>query len=527
MDLRLLSFALGASSSLLWPWLPSFAWGGLLLSLLLPLAYYRAWRLLFLLFGILWMQANLSYRLAWLNLLGDQASHIITAQLKSAEPEGDKFVRLQLQVEQLDGQPLWPAPLVRVNAYQALPALTAGSRLILVSSLKPAHGLANEAGMDGRRLLLGKGITATGNLRRIIDIQPVAPGWRERWLAAAEASWRPLTHGPLLAALTFGEQGGITDEQWTLFRGSGITHIIAISGQHIALLLLLWAGWRWLPARWLWLPGVLAMVLALWPTEARWQLRVLDVGQGMAVLISKGDRAILYDTGDRYPGGYNMADAVILPQLSRLGIRVIDRLILSHKDRDHAGNRQRLLTTLMVRGELSSHRFDERTSLCQRGQQWRWQGLDFSVLWPEHPGGGRNNDGCVVRIRDGHTSVLLSADIERQAEQRLVALEGEGLASTLLVSPHHGSRTSSTPPFVAVVAPRYVVHSAGFMNQWGFPRPEVVARYRAARQWVTGLHGAILIQPEGGGLMVSAERSRGPWYRRDGAWWRPGLWPAP
>ncbi|KXU80429.1 DNA internalization-related competence protein ComEC/Rec2 [Aeromonas enteropelogenes] len=733
MDLRLLSFALGASSSLLWPWLPSLAWGGLLLSLLLPLAYYRAWRLLFLLFGILWMQANLSYRLAWLNLLGDQASHIITAQLKSAEPEGDKFVRLQLQVEQLDGQPLWPTPLVRVNAYQALPALTAGSRLTLVSSLKPAHGLANEAGMDGRRLLLGKGITATGNLRRIIDIQSMPPGWRERWLAAAEASWRPLTHGPLLAALTFGEQGGITDEQWTLFRGSGITHIIAISGQHIALvavlgwwlgrlfglrgailtsllfaatyswlagfavateralimvlvwsllrwcrrewpayriwlwafvvlvlwdpfalysagfwlsflavailllvgycharpglwqiqlwlllgllplqlalfegiaplamvinllavplfciaiiplaligvllaplaaplayglfwladlglgwvlsllawlaarlqlwwplphwwlplctlLLLLWAGWRWLPARWLWLPGVLAMVLALWPTEARWQLRVLDVGQGLAVLISKGDRAILYDTGDRYPGGYNMADAVILPQLSRLGIRVIDRLILSHKDRDHAGNRQRLLTTLMVRGELSSHRFDERTSLCQRGQQWRWQGLDFSVLWPEHPGGGRNNDGCVVRIRDGHTSVLLSADIERQAEQRLVALEGEGLASTLLVSPHHGSRTSSTPPFVAVVAPRYVVHSAGFMNQWGFPRPEVVARYRAARQWVTGLHGAILIQPEGEGLMVSAERSRGPWYRRDGAWWRPGLWPAP
>ncbi|MGL5566409.1 MAG: DNA internalization-related competence protein ComEC/Rec2, partial [Plesiomonas sp.] len=522
MDLRLLSFALGASSSLLWPWLPSLAWGGLLLSLLIPLAYCRAWRWLFLLLGILWMQANLAYRLAWLERLGDQTSHMITAQLQSAEPEGDKFVRLLLRVSTLDEQPVTPEPLIRVNAYQALPAMTVGSRITLVTSLKPAHGLANEAGLDGRRLLLGKGITATGNLRRVIDIQQAPVGWRECWLGAATESWRPLDHAPLLAALTFGEQSGITDAQWELFRGSGLTHIIAISGQHIALVAVLgwwlgrlfglrgaiitsllfaavysalagfavateralimvlvwsvlrwsrreWPAWRiwlwafvvltlwdpfalysagfwlsflavailllvgyvhdkpglwqiqlwlllgllplqlalvegiaplamvinllavplfciaiiplaligvllaplstslayglfwladlglgwmltilsglsdqlqlwwplpawwlplctlllllgfaaqWRPARWLWLPGLCALLLALWPTPVRWQLRVLDVGQGLAVLISKGERAILYDTGDRYPGGYNMADAVILPQLS-------------------------------------------------------------------------------------------------------------------------------------------------------------------------------------------------------------------
>ncbi|MFE8710253.1 DNA internalization-related competence protein ComEC/Rec2 [Aeromonas allosaccharophila] len=730
MDLRLLSFALGASSSLLWPWLPSLAWGGLLLSLLVPLACYRAWRWLFLLLGILWMQANLAYRLTWLEQLGDQTSHIITAQLQSAESEGDKFVRLLLRVRALDEQPVTPEPLIRVNAYQALPAMTVGSRISLVTSLKPAHGLANEAGLDGRRLLLGKGITATGNLRRVIDIQPVAPGWRERWLGAATESWLSLAHAPLLAALTFGEQGGITDAQWELFRGSGLTHIIAISGQHIALvavlgwwlgrlfglrgaiitsllfaavystlagfavateralimvlvwsvlrwsrrewpawriwlwafvvltlwdpfalysagfwlsflavailllvgyvhdkpglwqiqlwlllgllplqlalfegiaplamvinllavplfciaiiplaligvllaplstslayglfwladlvlgwvltilnwladqlqlwwplpgwwlplctlLLLLWFASRWRPARWLLLPGLCALLLALWPTPARWQLRVLDVGQGLAVLISNGERAILYDTGDRYPGGYNMADAVILPQLSYLGIRVIDRLIISHKDRDHAGNRKRLLSAMPVRHELSSYPFSEGTTLCQRGQQWRWQGLAFTVLWPERPGGGHNNDGCVVRISDGQRSVLLSADIERQAEQRLVALAGEGLASTLLVSPHHGSRTSSTPPFVAAVAAQEVIHSAGFMNQWGFPRPDVVARYRDARQWVTGLQGAILVEPTAAGLKVTAERNQGPWYRRGGEWWRPRAW---
>ncbi|BBU05411.1 MULTISPECIES: DNA internalization-related competence protein ComEC/Rec2 [Aeromonas] len=730
MDLRLLSFALGASSSLLWPWLPSLAWGGLLLSLLIPLAYCRAWRWLFLLLGILWMQANLAYRLAWLERLGDQTSHMITAQLQSAEPEGDKFVRLLLRVSTLDEQPVAPEPLIRVNAYQALPAMTVGSRISLVTSLKPAHGLANEAGLDGRRLLLGKGITATGNLRRVIDIQQAPAGWRERWLDAATGSWRTLDHAPLLAALTFGEQSGITDAQWELFRGSGLTHIIAISGQHIALvavlgwwlgrlfglhgaiitsllfaavysalagfavateralimvlvwsvlrwsrrewpawriwlwafvvltlwdpfalysagfwlsflavailllvgyvhdkpglwqiqlwlllgllplqlalfegiaplamvinllavplfciaiiplaligvllaplstslayglfwladlglgwvltilnwlsdqlqlwwplpgwwlplctlLLLLWLASQWRPARWLWLPGAFALVLACWPAPPRWQLRVLDVGQGLAVLISKGERAILYDTGDRYPGGYNMADVVILPQLSHLGIRVIDRLIISHKDRDHAGNRKRLLSAMPVRHELSSYPFSEGTTLCQRGQQWNWQGLAFTVLWPEHPGGGHNNDGCVVRISDGERSVLLSADIERQAEQRLVALEGEGLASALLVSPHHGSRTSSTPPFVAAVAAQDVIHSAGFMNQWGFPRPDVVARYRDARQWITGQQGAILVEPTAAGLSVTAERNQGPWYRRGGEWWRPRVW---
>ncbi|MDH0177433.1 DNA internalization-related competence protein ComEC/Rec2 [Aeromonas dhakensis] len=731
MDLRLLSFALGASSSLLWPWLPSWEWGGLMLLLAFPLAGCRCWRLLFLLGGILWMQGNLHHRLAWLDQLGKKTSHIITAQLQSAEPEGEKFVRLVLRVNRLDEQALTPAPLVRINAYQALPTMTAGSRLTLEVSLKPAHGLANEAGMDGRRLLLGKGITATGNLRQVIQIEAVPAGLRERWLARAAASWQDLSQGPLLAALTFGEQGGITTEQWSLFRGSGLTHIIAISGQHIALvavlgwwlgrlfglrgaillallfaalyswlagfavateraliMVLVWSLLRWQrrewPAHrvWLWafvvltlwdpfalysagfwlsflavalllvaslleakpglvrlqgllllgllplqlalfegiaplslllnllalpifcigiiplalvgvllaplsgelahllfwladiglqwvlwalerlasqwqlwwpvpgwvlpltalltllwcawhvpggrsllLPGGASLLLAAWPVPTHWQLRVLDVGQGLAVLITRGDRGILFDTGDRYPGGYNMADAVILPLLNRLDVRVLDYLVISHKDRDHAGNRRAILQALPVRHELSSFDFGRFTTLCRRGQQWRWQGLEMAVLWPQQPGGGHNNDGCVLQIRDGDRRILLSADIERQAEQRLLALEGAGLASTLLVSPHHGSRTSSTPPFVAAVAPRYVVHSAGFMNQWGFPRPEVVARYREAQQWVTGLDGEILVEPAADGLRIRAEREQGPWFRRNGDWWRPAFWP--
>ncbi|MNF71863.1 ComEC family competence protein [compost metagenome] len=291
------------------------------------------------------------------------------------------------------------------------------------------------------------------------------------------------------------------------------------------LLLLLWGGWQWPGGRALLLPVGAALLLAAWPAPTPWQLRVLDVGQGLSVLITRGERGILYDTGDRYPGGYNMADAVILPQLDRLGVRVLDALIISHKDRDHAGNRRAILQALPVRRELSSFRFDRSTELCRRGQQWRWQGLAFRVLWPERPGAGHNNDGCVLQISDGQHSILLAADIEKEAERRLLALKGEGLASTLLVSPHHGSRTSSTPGFVAAVQPDLVVHSAGYLNQWQFPRPEVVARYARARQWVTGQDGAILIEAGDAGLEIRAEREQGPWYRRGGAWWRPRLWP--
>ena len=97
-------------------------------------------------------------------------------------------------------------------------------------------------------------------------------------------------------------------------------------------------------------------------------------------------------------------------------------------------------------------------------------------------------------------------------------------APVRLEGPPRQPNTSSTAPFVAAVKPAFVVHSAGFMNQWGFPRPEVVARYQGARQWVTGEAGAILIEPGDAGLRIRAEREQGPWYRRGGPWWQPQVW---
>ena len=105
------------------------------------------------------------------------------------------------------------------------------------------------------------------------------------------------------------------------------------------------------------------------------------------------------------------------------------------------------------------------------------------VLWPLAAGAGRNNDSCVVQLDDGRHRLLLSGDIEQQAERRLLALaleegEGAGLASTPAGEPASWQSHLLHGPFVAAVKPAFVVHSAGFMNQWGFPRPEVVARYQ-------------------------------------------------
>ncbi len=205
-----------------------------------------------------------------------------------------------------------------------------------------------------------------------------------------------------------------------------------------------------------------------------------------------------------------MADAVILPLLNRLDVRVLDYLVISHRTgiTPAIGAPSCRLCRYAMSSSFDFGRF---TALCRRGQQWRWQGLEMAVLWPQQPGRGHNNDGCVLQIRDGSGA---SCSVPTSSGRRAAAAGAgrDGLASTLLVSPHHGSRTSSTAPFVAAVAPRYVVHSAGFMNQWGFPRPEVVARYQEAQQWVTGLDGEILVEPAPGGLRVGPNGSRAPGF---------------
>ena len=227
---------------------------------------------------------------------------------------------------------------------------------------------------------------------------------------------------------------------------------------------------------------ILALVIALpfgtylvLARQPGWEIDVLDVGQGTSVLLTRNNRGILFDTGPAYPSGYNTASAVIMPVLAAKGIKQLDLVVISHHDNDHAGSLPTLLENVAVKGVISNlHGCDQELNLY-------WQGLRLEGLWPEKQSEvSSNHNSCVVRVSDGKNRVLITGDIDKAAELSLVGLFPDSLAADVMIAPHHGSKTSSTEGFIQAVAPSFVVFTVGFMNQWGFPRQEVVNRYYLA-----------------------------------------------
>ncbi|REL32247.1 DNA internalization-related competence protein ComEC/Rec2 [Thalassotalea euphylliae] len=229
--------------------------------------------------------------------------------------------------------------------------------------------------------------------------------------------------------------------------------------------------------------GAIVLLSGYVPSSNRdWQVTVLDVGQGLAIVISKGDKAILYDTGNAYPSGWNLADQAVLPYLKYHGL-TLDYFIVSHDDSDHAAGAPQVVTAypdakLIFNGELPFI-VATKTHPCQQGQTLDWQGLSLTMLWPEKRAAEHNDDSCVVRISDGKASVLLTGDITKKVERQLIRdTSGLGLASDIVVAPHHGSKSSSSKDFIKHLNAKAVVFSAGYLNQWKMPSQQVVARYQ-------------------------------------------------
>ncbi|MBO1519141.1 DNA internalization-related competence protein ComEC/Rec2 [Oceanisphaera pacifica] len=274
-------------------------------------------------------------------------------------------------------------------------------------------------------------------------------------------------------------------------------------------------------ARWLMVLPV-CVVLLQWGAQPHWQVRVLDVGQGLSVLVTQGQRGLLFDTGNRFNSGFNMADGVILPLLRRLGIQQLDHLVISHNDQDHSGNRDYLARTLPIEQRWGAWPDGQQ---CRAGQQARWGALSLKVLWPKTITGHSNNDSCVIHISDGVLSLLLTGDIEAKAEQALLASRTftqapASLSAQLLVSPHHGSKSSSSKAFIEAVSPKWVVHTAGFNNRWGFPAPEVVTRFReqGAQQLITGELGMVHWVAKGEEWHLVQTKRAGAWYNSLNTW---------
>jgi competence protein ComEC len=252
---------------------------------------------------------------------------------------------------------------------------------------------------------------------------------------------------------------------------------------------------------------VLCLPAVLWtpprPTNGGFDLTLLDVGQGLAVVVRTANHLLLYDAGPAFRSGRDTGELVVLPYLYSQGTRRIDMMIASHGDADHVGGMESVLQSLptshvlagvSVKPPASSQTTFNR---CELGQHWRWDGVEFAILHPDsYSAEGANmkdNDGsCVLTIRSSYGAATIFGDVERASEAQLLA--GNRVApAEIVVVPHHGSRTSSTPALVNAVQARYALVGAGAGNRWGFPKPDVLTRWQdaGARTFVTAELGAL------------------------------------
>lgn len=278
---------------------------------------------------------------------------------------------------------------------------------------------------------------------------------------------------------------------------------------------------RGIPARWLGglmlLPALLFTPPGLLPDQVR--ATVLDVGQGLAVVVQTASKTLLYDTGPLYSAESDAGQRIVVPYLRAIGVRRLDAMIVTHSDSDHAGGAASVMATMPVKRVLSSVP-ELPGETCVAGQGWEWDGVRFEILHPTaFATSGRldkpNHRSCVLRISAAGQAMLLTSDIEAPDERALLERDAQRLKADVLLVPHHGSRTSSTAPFVAAVGARHVIYPVGYRNRFGHPRADVVERYGGAWMWRTDRDGALSVSL-GNGVQVDAWRQvrRRYWHGR-------------
>ena len=328
------------------------------------------------------------------------------------------------------------------------------------------------------------------------------------WLDAPIAALRGLLHWWLVQADGVGQ---------SLYFSPGWL----VGGLLLAGLLLVIAR---LPA-WLRLLGLALCLLLGWQQRpaplppGAYELVVFDVGQGLSVLVRTAEHALLYDAGPRYPDGPDMGARVVVPGIRSLGLSQLSRLLLSHGDIDHSGGASAVIEALRPADIIALTRQPPYASAagCRADQRWRWDGVDFLVLWPR-PGRAQegNDNSCVLAIVSEGGRVLLPGDIGVATEFELLRRARRQLSADVLLAPHHGSRTSSGLTWLRVVNPDWIIVSAGWHHHFGHPHPEVWQRYLriGATPLNTADVGAIrlLLRP---GLPPQVTR----WRQHQRRWW--------
>jgi competence protein ComEC len=236
------------------------------------------------------------------------------------------------------------------------------------------------------------------------------------------------------------------------------------------------------------LPLMLPVMFWLAPRPAlgHFEMLAADIGQGNAVIVQTASHALVYDTGPRFSRESDAGHRMLVPLLRALDVRV-DTVVLSHRDIDHTGGALAVLTMQPQAALLSSiedqHELQgvRKATRCVAGQHWHWDGVDFDILQPysaDYEVANKTNAmSCVLRISNGKHVALLTGDIEKPQEARLVDNAKSSLKSDVLLVPHHGSKTSSSAAFLDAVQPHIALVQAGYRNRFGHPADEVMDRY--------------------------------------------------
>jgi competence protein ComEC len=335
-------------------------------------------------------------------------------------------------------------------------------------------------------------------------------------LEALHAGWG--TWAWRLASWTF-------DLSWPLFQ--------ALAASPLALFWLPQPAWFALPLAliggfWLLLPrGVpgKSLALLLWlpllwpqrglPDRGEVELQVIDVGQGLSVLVRTTHHTLLYDTGPAVLDGFDAGESAVVPTLHALGVRRLDVITISHGDNDHAGGFAAVARAFPPSLALTPDGAPPlpRGRACRAGSSWQWDGVSFRFLHPPRffPYLG-NEAGCVLRVESAHGVALLPADIGEVIESMLLHRDASDLRADVVLMPHHGSGGSSTPDFVAATGARFAIASSGYDNRFRHPRPEVVERWGGAGAQVinTADTGAVRVRMLASGVAVEQERDIRP-----------------
>lgn len=268
--------------------------------------------------------------------------------------------------------------------------------------------------------------------------------------------------------------------------------------------------------------GLPMLLLAVFPPRElvpHGQVEVvqLDVGQGQSLILRTRHHTLLYDAGPR-SGSFDLGARVVLPSLRKLGVGELDMLLLSHADADHAGGSAAVAKGMPIKrvvgGETEGLPSSLGTQPCVSGERWTWDGVTFELWqWPDAISG--NAKSCVLQVQANGERLLLTGDIDRAAEHALLA-SPLAVRTDWLQAPHHGSRSSSSWPFVERLAPRSVLISRGRHNAFGHPHPQVMERYRrlGSQVYDSAEQGAVRLQLGAFTPPVVARNQRRFWRER-------------